>query len=154
MYNIAKFRIQLIKDSSFPSDTKTIGSPHDAAKLIEAYLAGADRENLVVLLLNTKNTVIGINTVSIGTLNQALVCGREVFKPAIVGNAAAIILGHNHPSGNPIPSPDDIYLTKELVKAGRMLGIDVLDHIIIGDGTRCYSMKERGDLDRRQTNDN
>lgn len=105
-------------------------------------MQGLDRENFVVLLLDTKNKVIGINTVSIGTLNSSLVHPREVFKPAILASAAALILAHNHPSGDPKPSREDIEVTKRLIEAGGLLGIQVLDHIIVGD--YCVSLKEQG----------
>jgi DNA repair protein RadC len=111
--------------------------------LLQSFLAGADRENFVVLLLDTKNKVVGINTVSIGTLNSAVVHPREVFKPAILANAASIILAHNHPSGDPAPSKEDVAVSKKLMEAGRLLEIEVLDHIIVGDD--CFlSMKQKG----------
>ena len=91
-------------------------------------------EVFAILCLSTKHRVIGYHEVSRGTLDTALVHPREVFKAAILANAAAIILTHNHPSGDPTPSADDLTLTQRLVEAGRLLGIDVLDHIVIGDG--------------------
>ncbi len=96
------------------------------------------------MTLNTKNNITGINVVSIGSLNSSLVHPREVFKAAILGNAAAIILAHNHPSGDPSPSPEDLEITRRLVEAGKILGIEVLDHVIIGD--RWESLKERGSV--------
>jgi len=93
-------------------------------------------------LLNQKNGIIGINTVSVGNLSSSIVHPREVFKPAIVAGAASIIVAHNHPSGDPTPSSNDIYVTTRLKEAGDILGIAVLDHVIIGDG--CYvSLKAR-----------
>lgn len=117
-----------------------------AARIINQYLKGADREHFVVIMLNTKYEIIGINTVSIGTLDASLVHPREVFKPAILTNAAAIILAHNHPSGHPEPSEDDIKVTRKLKEAGEILGIDVLDHIIIGGPNNWYSMYENGKI--------
>jgi DNA repair protein RadC len=97
------------------------------------------------LLLDIKNKVIGINTVSIGNLNSSIVHPREVFKPAILSNAASILLAHNHPSGDPEPSREDVAITTRLVEAGKILGIDVIDHLILGDG--CYhSLKEAGHM--------
>lgn len=141
-YRIPIYRIQLVKDSNFTSDTKKISCPQDTFSILEGYMQGLDRENFVVLLLDTKNKVIGINTVSIGTLNSSLVHPREVFKPAILASAAALILAHNHPSGDPKPSREDIEVTKRLIEAGGLLGIQVLDHIIVGD--YCVSLKEQG----------
>jgi DNA repair protein RadC len=93
-----------------------------------------DREMFAVVLLDGKNQVIGFNVVSVGSLTAALVHPREVFKPAILANAAAIILVHNHPSGDPEPSAEDRAITARLKEAGELLGIRVLDHVVIGDG--------------------
>ena len=89
--------------------------------------------------------MIAFHEVSRGTLDTTLVHPREVFKAALLANSSAIILCHNHPSGDPCPSPDDVHLTRRLVDAGTLLGVDVLDHIIVGDG-RYYSFKEAGRL--------
>jgi DNA repair protein RadC len=98
-------------------------------------------------MLDTKNRLIGINTVSVGILDSRIVHPREVFKPAILSNAAGIIVGHNHPSGDPSPSVEDTRITKRLHEVGEILGIDLLDHVIVRDGTeplRWVSLKERG----------
>ena len=89
-------------------------------------------------MLDRKNKMIGVNTVSVGSLTASVVHPREVFKPAILGNAAAVICGHKHPSGDPQPSQEDRALTTRLVDAGKLLGIQVLDHVIVGDGTAGY----------------
>jgi DNA repair protein RadC len=102
-------------------------------------------EVFAILCVTTKYRVIAYHEVSRGTLDATLVHPREVFKVALLANAAAIILTHNHPSGDPSPSPDDVQLTRRLVDAGALLGVDVLDHIIIGDG-RYHSFKEAGRL--------
>ena len=94
----------------------------------------ADREEFLVLLLDGKNKLLGFNVVSIGNLTGSLTHPREVYKAAILGNAASIILLHNHPSGDPIPSQEDLEITKRLRESGEILGIKVLDHVIIGDG--------------------
>jgi len=96
-------------------------------------LGERDRECIVAIHLDCKNKINSVETISVGTLNSTLTHPREVFKGAILANAAAIILGHNHPSGNPTPSQEDITLTRRLAEAGRILGIEVLDHIILGD---------------------
>ena len=100
------------------------------------------QEHLRVILLNTRNRVIGIPTVYVGSLNTSVVRLAEVFKPAIVNNAAAIIVCHNHPSSDPSPSPEDIRVTKSMVQTGEMLSIPVLDHIILGRN-QFVSLKER-----------
>ena len=95
-------------------------------------------QHFMVILLDRKNAPIGINTVSIGSLTASVVHPREVLKPAILANTASFICGHNHPSGDPAPSREDRALTQRLVEAGKLLGIALVDHIILGDGTITY----------------
>jgi DNA repair protein RadC len=114
-----------------------------AAEIFQSYLAGADREYFIVLLLDNKHRINAINVVAVGSLTTALVHPREVFKPAVMANAAAVILGHCHPSGDPAPSSEDFQLTKRLVEAGELMGIPVLDHIVIGQGQHV-SFADRG----------
>ncbi len=95
----------------------------------------ADREEFLALLLDMKNVMLGFHVVSVGALNVVMAHPREVFKPAILANAASVLLIHNHPSGDPEPSGEDIACTKQMIKAGELLDIPVLDHVIIGDGT-------------------
>ncbi len=120
----------------------TVKSPEDVSLLVMDEMRRLDREHFKVFLLNTKNQVIGVELVSMGSLNSTIVHPREVFKNPIKRSAAALILVHNHPSGDPTPSREDIELTKRLAEAGSLLGINVLDHIIIGDN-RFVSLKER-----------
>jgi len=141
-YKVPSYTVMLVRDKKIETDTKFINSPDDVNKIIQSYLNGVDREHFVVIMLNRKNGIIGINTVSVGDLSSSIVHPREVFKPAIVAGASSIIVAHNHPSGDPAPSRDDINVTTRLKEAGDILGIGVLDHIIIGDG--CYvSLKAR-----------
>lgn len=119
-----------------------IRSPADAAHLMMAELRYETREHLYTLIMDARNQVRHTRRVSTGTLTESLVHPREVFREAIQFSAAAIVLVHNHPSGDPDPSPEDIATTKRLTEAGKILGIDVLDHIIIGDG-RWSSLKQR-----------
>ena len=144
-YKVPEYKVMLVRDNT-ETKTKTmfIQSPDDVSKIIQSYLNGVDREHFVVILLNRKNGIIGINTVSVGDLSSSIVHPREVFKPAIVAGAASIILAHNHPSGDPKPSLDDVRVTKRIKEAGDILGIEVLDHIIIGDG--CYESLKARDL--------
>jgi DNA repair protein RadC len=121
-----------------------ISSPADVERLVRGRIANLDRENFVVVLLNTKNEVIETPTVSIGTLGASLVHPREVFKPAIRASAASVILAHNHPSGKVEPSREDREVTRRLGEAAGILGIEMLDHVIVGDG--YFSMKEHGML--------
>jgi DNA repair protein RadC len=120
-----------------------ISSPEDAAELVKEKMRCLDREHFWALLLNTKNRVITIDEVSVGTLNSSSVHPRELFRNAIKRSAAAIILVHNHPSGNTRPSKEDIDVTRRICKVGRLVGIDVLDHLIIGDN-KFISLKSEG----------
>ena len=142
MYRVPIYKIQLVRDSSVASNLKKIACPMDVVGIVDAYLFGADREHLIVVTLDAKNAVIGLNTVSIGDLASAIASPREIFKLAILQNAAAIVLAHNHPSGDATPSSDDIAVTKRISEGGQILGIELIDHIVIGDN--CHvSLKER-----------
>lgn len=121
-----------------------ISSPADVEGLLRGRIANLDRENFVAVLLNTKNEVLEVPTISVGTLSSSLVHPREVFKPAIRASAASVILTHNHPSGKVEPSREDREVTRRLCGAAEIIGIEVLDHIILGDGH--FSMKEHGML--------
>ena len=143
MYRIPRYRVCLVREGSHPSEVKSINSPADAYSLLRTYLDGSDREHFVAVLVDTKNNVIGINTVSVGALNTTVVHPREVFKPAILCNAASVLLAHNHPSGDATPSEDDKAVTQRLRDAGTILGITVLDHIVIGEGD-YFSFKAQG----------
>jgi DNA repair protein RadC len=121
-----------------------ISSPADVDGLLRGRIANLDRENFVAVLLNTKNEVIEFPTISVGTLSASLVHPREVFKPAIRASAASVVLAHNHPSGRVEPSREDREVTRRLAGAAEIIGIEVLDHVILGDG--YFSMKEHGML--------
>ncbi len=133
---------RIARESQF-RDRVTIRTPRDAATFMMEEMRYLSQEHFVVLFLNTKNQVSAHETIFIGSLNASIVHPREVFQAAIRRNSASIICMHNHPSGDPTPSPEDIDVTRRLVEAGKILGIEVLDHIIIGD-RRYTSMKEKG----------
>lgn len=135
-------KIQMVKDSSLKYLYRTIVNPKDVKSILDSFIEQNDRECFGVLCVDTKNQPTHISTISVGTLNSSLVHPREVFKTAILSNSASVIIFHNHPSGKPDPSSEDISLTKRLVEAGNLLGIKILDHIIIADDI-CLSMKER-----------
>ncbi|WP_168118520.1 DNA repair protein RadC [Paenibacillus sp. HB172176] len=120
-----------------------IKKPEDVYKLVEPELRFLKKEHFICLFLNTKSGLIAKETISIGCLNASIVHPREVFRPAIKRSSASIICVHNHPSGNPDPSPEDVAITKRLVEAGSIIGIDVLDHVVTGH-YRFVSLKERG----------
>jgi DNA repair protein RadC len=121
---------------------KKIGSPQDVADLLKPEMASLEQEHLKVVLLNTRNTVIKVITVYVGTISGTTVRICEIFREAIRKNARAIIVVHNHPSGDPTPSQEDIRLTKQLKEAGQLLEVELIDHIIIGE--TFISLKEKG----------
>ncbi|MCU7201200.1 JAB domain-containing protein [Turicibacter sanguinis] len=149
MSNVAKrinlVSIKMVKEASFLYQTRTISSPYDAYEMIKDQLQDLDREQFIIACLNTKNEPTNITVVSVGSLNKAIVHPREVFKTAILSNAASIMAFHNHPSGDTTPSQQDLQLTNRLYEAGELLGIKLLDHLIIGDGS-FTSLKEKGYL--------
>lgn len=122
----------------------TVSGPEDVVKLCGPQLRGSDREHFWALALNTKNQLIRIIEVSVGSLNASIVHPRELFKDAVRLSAASVVVVHNHPSGDPTPSGADIQLTKRLVKAGDVLGIEVLDHVVIGDCGQHSSLRDLG----------
>ncbi len=120
-----------------------IASPQDAATYLMDRLRFLRKEHFVTLHLDTKHQIVGEEVVSVGSLNASIVHPREIFKTALKRSAAAVICAHNHPSGDPTPSEEDIQVTQRLVAAGKILGVEVLDHIVIGD-KRYISLRERG----------
>jgi len=126
-----------------PGERLQIKSPADVVQLLMVEMSHLDQEHLRTICLDTKNRVQTVATVYVGSLNASLVRVGEVFKEAIRRNSAAIIVSHNHPSGDPTPSPEDVLVTREIISAGKMLDIEVLDHLVIGQG-RFVSMRERG----------
>lgn len=135
--------LKLVKESSILYQKRSVCSPQDGYELLKQFLDDKDREHFIVVSLDTKNQPVSINVCHIGSLNASIVHPREVMKSAILSNAASIIVGHNHPSGKTEPSREDIEVTKRLVEAGKVIGIEVLDHIIVGDET-FTSLKEKG----------
>jgi len=136
------FRVKLVREGRIRPGS--IHHPEDAARLVSAFLRDADRETFVLVLLATNHTVIGLSVVSVGTLSATLVSPREVFKTALLANAAALIVAHNHPSGSLEPSGADVTVTKTLVEAGRVMDVPVHDHLIVGFDGAYTSLKERG----------
>jgi len=126
-----------------PDERAAVHSPADAAALVQYEMAALPQEHLRVINLDTRNRVINIEKLYIGSLNASTVRVGELFRSAIQRNAASIIVLHNHPSGDPTPSPEDVALTRAIVQAGKLLDIEVLDHVVIGQG-RWVSLKERG----------
>lgn len=135
--------LKLVKESSVLYETRKISNPYDAYKLIKNFLVDSDREKFVVACLDVKNQPVSIQIVSIGSVNSAIVHPREVFKVAILSNASKIICFHNHPSGNTNFSKEDENITNRLKECGEILGIELVDHIIVGDNDTYFSFKEK-----------
>jgi DNA repair protein RadC len=126
-----------------PHERPEVKSPADAANLLMMEMGLLEQEHLRTIMLDSKNHVLKVHTVYIGSLNTAVLRVGELFREAIRLNCAALIVAHNHPSGDPTPSPEDVHVTRQIVEAGKLLGIDVLDHLVIGQ-QRWVSLKERG----------
>jgi DNA repair protein RadC len=139
------YRVELVRESGGDELEETIlRTSTDVVRVLRSLFDGVDREKFVVVLLDAKHRPIGINTVSIGSLMAASIAHpREVFRPAVLLPTAAVVLAHNHPSGDPSPSGEDIELTKRLREVGELLGIRVLDQVILGDG-KHYSFADAG----------
>ncbi|MDU2045049.1 MAG: JAB domain-containing protein [Clostridium sp.] len=136
--------LKMIKESSILYSKRNISSPSEAVIIGRQVLDESDREKLLLCCLNIKNEPTDLNIVSVGSLNSSIVHPREVFKVAILSNSASIILFHNHPSGDSTPSKEDIDITERIKESGKILGIELIDHIILGDNDEYTSLKERG----------
>lgn len=148
VYRIPVVRVALVRESTVKSELRSIRGPEDAAAVLRQIIGDYDREAFAVLLVDAKHRVIGAHIAGVGTLDSAQTGPREVFRAAILAGAKAVVLGHNHPSGDPAPSSADLHLTRRLTKAGELLGIPVLDHIIIGEASHV-SLREHGAIDTR-----
>ena len=135
--------VVLERKGSMLFEGRKVKIPNDAANIIRDFIGDSDREKFVVLCLNVKNEPTAMQVVHTGSLNASIVHPRDVFKVAVLSNSASVVVAHNHPSGNPTASVEDIRVTKRLVEAGEILGIEVLDHVIITH-EKCKSLKEEG----------
>ena len=132
--NVDIVRVMLVKDVDSSYRMKPIKGPNDVTSVVKKFLADEDREIFIAINLDHSLKINNIHVISVGSLTQTTVHPREVFKAAILSNASHIVLAHNHPSGNPDPSDEDRLITSRLIESGRLLGIEVVDHIIVGDG--------------------
>lgn len=138
------YSTRLIRETTVSfSERYHVKCPGDVALILQDYFRDKDREEFVAVLLDTANTIIGLVRVSVGGLNSSIVEPAQVFKAAILGNTAKLLVAHNHPSGNPEPSREDVRTTKHLVEAGKLLGIPVVDHLIVTE-SEVTSLAERG----------
>lgn len=143
MYRIPRYKVILIKDSSFKSEIKKIAKSVDAYEIMKPMMENLPVEHFQIIMLDAKNQVIGTSLVTIGLISATIISPREIFQRALLANCSGIILAHNHPSGDPTPSEEDILLTRKICEGGNVLDIKVLDHIIIGDN-KYISLKEQG----------
>ena len=142
--HVPVYTTRLVREAVFTFPARTqLTSPADVAAVLQEYFHDRDREEFIVCLLDTASTLIALSTVSVGGLSASIVEPRQVFKVAVLSNAAALILAHNHPSGNPEPSREDLRITRQLVEAGKLMGIPIHDHLIIVDAG-YVSLAERG----------
>ena len=139
-------RVKLVKEGNVRTSEKRYSSPEQVTEMARTFFDDTDREIFAAFYLNGKNQIAGVNEISVGSLNQSIVHPREVFKGAILANAAAVILVHNHPTGDPTPSNEDKEITRRLRDAGDILGIRVLDHVIVGEEetNQFYSFTQHG----------
>lgn len=146
MYKIPKITVSIVRETTPYKQVAGISDSQSIYKtVLQDYFRGHDREEMLAVFLDAKHRVVGLHTVSIGSLTLAIVHPRETFKAAIIANCAAIILSHNHPSGDSTPSQEDIVLTKRLCEVGELVGIRVLDHIVVGEDN-FYSFADHGAL--------
>lgn len=141
--NIQIVSLKMVKDKKIKGFSEIINSPAKARDLFKKFIGEADREYLVGMYLDTKNQITALHIISIGSLNSSIIHPREVFKVGILSNSASVILSHNHPSTVCNPSKEDLQVSKRIKEAGEILGIELLDHIIVG-GDNYYSLKENG----------
>lgn len=145
-YSIPRYTVALVRDSTVEANSyPRLSNAQHVYRYLGSLFAELDREHFKVACLDTKHRIIGVHTVAIGSLSVAIVHPREVFKIAVLLSAAALVLIHNHPSGDPSPSSEDLELTQRLIRAGETLGITIIDHVIIGD-EKFYSFAEDGKL--------
>jgi DNA repair protein RadC len=129
--------------ASNPTERPTIHSPKDAFDILQYFLSNLDHEEFWVVNMDTRNRIKNLTRLYVGSVNSSTIRVGEVFRQAIIDSSPAILLAHNHPSGDPAPSPEDVNVTRAIKEAGKLLDIDVLDHIVIG-GVKHISLKERG----------
>ena len=137
-----RIRITMVREDG-PEVPRYIRTPTEASLYADS-LRDSDRERFAAILLNTRNRALGLHECTVGTLNSTLIDPGSVFKAALLSNAAAVILCHNHPSSDPTPSAEDLQITRQLIQAGKVMGIGVLDHVILGGTSQFKSLRETG----------
>jgi DNA repair protein RadC len=136
---LPRYSLRMVKDASAPAEEILMTNPKDAARVVAAYTEGSAQEHLLVILLNTDNVMMGIVHVSSGTINQSLVDPGDVLTPVLTARVPAFILAHNHPSGNPTPSKEDLATFRHIKQAADIMHRNLIDCIVVGDNDRFYS---------------
>lgn len=139
-----RYRLNLVREESPEHEPADCGQPHAAARLAHQLVGGYDREVMGALFLDTRHRTIGYTIAYVGTLSRAAVEPRGFLVPALLANAAAVVLFHNHPSGDPSPSAEDLAFTRRVADAGDFIGVRLLDHLVLGEAPRFVSLRERG----------
>ena len=144
IYAVPRYTIGLVRETQANEAYPIVMSPGDVATIVAPLMQDRPTEALIACYLDTKNRVIALHVVSTGTLDSSLVHPRSVYQPALLHNAAGVIVAHNHPSGDPTPSVEDKRVTQRLYESGQLLGVDLLDHVVIGYNNRWTSLKQIG----------
>lgn len=139
---VAEVSVRLVKEKEATYDGVELRKGTDVARFLQDHMRDLDREHFLVLTVNTRNRLISFSVAAIGTLDAVMIKPREIFKVAILQNAHSVILAHNHPSGDPCPSDNDLEVTETLIDAGRILQIPVLDHVVLGSEGSFVSIRE------------
>ena len=132
MPRVPIYKIQLVRDGSVPFSQRVCATPSLAVDLFRAYVGDPDREHMVAIFLDSQNRFIGLHTIAVGTVDYCAFNPREVFKAALLCNATSLVLAHNHPAGDPAPSTVDIEITRDLQRAGELLDVVLMDHVVVG----------------------
>lgn len=135
-------RLQVVRERFLPYGQEKISSPEKVVKMVRRLLDGSDKECILAIPVDTKSKPLGIEFVAMGSVNCAYAFAREIYKHALISNATGVIIVHNHPSGEVMPSEQDWKFTREIQEAGDLLGVELLDHIIVGDEEKYFSMSE------------
>jgi DNA repair protein RadC len=138
---------QVVRDRALTVESKIASNSTNAARILREFIGKSSKEHVVMMALDARHAIIGLNLVSIGTMTASMIHPREVYQPALMLSAASIIIAHNHPSNDPTPSQEDHDITRRLVRAGEILGVPLMDHIVIADDS-YFSFREHGLLSK------
>lgn len=145
-YKVPVVSLKIVRERTITLPRERCGDSSDASAVLQALVGAKPTEHLAAVFMNAAGTIIGTHVIAMGGISSCPVMARDVFRAAIVAGASAIVLGHNHPSGNATPSVEDMKVTADLVEAGRTLGLPIIDHVIVTAYGGSYSMQDRGTL--------